>query len=133
MADETALRAQLVERFFRYLAVASQSDASATTLPSTPGQRALAELLADELRGLSLTDVVLDDHAILTARKPGTRPGAPPIGFVAHLDTVDVGLSPKIRPQVLLFDGADLCLTATGTSGCASPSIRRSCPIEART
>ncbi len=36
MADETALRAQLVERFFRYLAVASQSDAGATTLPSTP-------------------------------------------------------------------------------------------------
>ncbi len=47
MADETALRAQLVERFFRYLAVASQSDAGATTLPSTPGQRALAELLAE--------------------------------------------------------------------------------------
>ncbi len=110
MADETALRAQLVERFFRYVAVTSQSDAGATTLPSTPGQRALAELLAGELRDLGLTDVVLDEHAILTARKPGTRPGAPPIGFVAHLDTVDVGLSPEIRPQVLRFEGADLCL-----------------------
>ena len=29
---------QLTERFFRYLAVTSQSDAAATTLPSTPGQ-----------------------------------------------------------------------------------------------
>jgi tripeptide aminopeptidase len=108
--DETALRAQLVERFFRYLAVASQSDARATILPSTPGQRALAELLAGELREMGLTDVVLDAHGILTARKAGTRPGAPPIGFVAHLDTVDVGLSPEIRPQVLRFDGSDLCL-----------------------
>ncbi|KMO12399.1 peptidase T [Methylobacterium platani] len=110
MLDETALRAQLVERFVRYVGVASQSDARATALPSTPGQRALAELLAAELRGLGLSDVVLDDHAILTARKAGTRPGAPRIGFVAHLDTVDVGLSPEIRPQVLRFDGDDLCL-----------------------
>ncbi|TNC15810.1 peptidase T [Methylobacterium terricola] len=110
MPDETALRAQLVERFVRYLAVASQSDARATTLPSTPGQRALAELLAGELRDLGLTEVELDAQAILTARKPGTRPGVPPIGFVAHLDTVDVGLSPEIRPQVLRFDGGDLCL-----------------------
>ncbi|AWN53784.1 peptidase T [Methylobacterium sp. 17Sr1-1] len=110
MTDGTAIRAELIERFFRYLAVASQSDARATTLPSTPGQRALAELLAGELRDLGLSDVVLDEHAILTARKPGTRPGAPPIGFVAHLDTVDVGLSPEIRPQVLRFDGSDLCL-----------------------
>lgn len=110
MTDETALRAQLIARFFRYLAVPSQSDARATALPSTPGQLRLAELLAGELRELGLHDVVLDAHAILTARKPGTRPGAPRIGFIAHLDTVDVGLSPEIRPQVLRFTGDDLCL-----------------------
>ncbi|KMO12418.1 peptidase T [Methylobacterium indicum] len=110
MTDETALRAQLIARFFRYLAVPSQSDARAAALPSTPGQRRLAELLAGELRQLGLRDVVLDAHAILTARKPGTRPGAPRIGFIAHLDTVDVGLSPEIRPQVLRFTGDDLCL-----------------------
>ncbi|KMO40738.1 peptidase T [Methylobacterium variabile] len=108
--DATGIRAQLIERFFRYLAVASQSDAAATSLPSTPGQRALAELLAGELRDLGLADVVVDGHAIVTARKAGTRPGAPRIGFVAHLDTVDVGLSPEIRPQVLRFEGGDLCL-----------------------
>ncbi|MHA0854225.1 peptidase T, partial [Serratia nematodiphila] len=41
---------QLTERFFRYLAVTSQSNAAAATLPSTPGQHEMAQLLADELR-----------------------------------------------------------------------------------
>lgn len=105
-----SIREQLVERFFRYLAVESQSDATATTLPTTPGQQRLAALLAEELRALGLERVVLDDHATVTAMKPGTRPGAPRIGFIAHLDTIDTGLSPTIRPRILRFEGEDLCL-----------------------
>lgn len=105
-----SLRAPLTERFFRYLAVESQSDAKAATLPSTPGQQRLAALLADELRAMGLSEVVLDAHATVTAVKPGTCPDAPKIGFIAHLDTVDVGLSPSIRPQILRFTGEDICL-----------------------
>lgn len=37
-------------------------------------------------------------------------PGAPRIGFITHIDTVDVGLSPDIHPQILTFNGEDLCL-----------------------
>lgn len=107
-----SLRDELLERFFRYVAVESQSDAAATTLPSTPGQQKLAELLAGELRALGLDDVVIDQHATVTAVKRGTRPNAPRIGFIAHVDTVDVGLSPVIKPQLLRFAGEDLCLNA---------------------
>ncbi|MGI4953786.1 MAG: peptidase T [Janthinobacterium lividum] len=103
---------QLVQRFFRYLAIPSQSDARATMLPSTPGQWRLAELLAAELAALGLADIHLDGNGVLTARLPGTVPGAPCIGFVAHLDTVDVGLSPEIHPQRLRFEGEDLLLNA---------------------
>ncbi len=106
------IREQLIERFFRYLAIESQSDARATTLPSTPGQQRLADLLAAELRSLGLDDVVVDDHATVTARKRGTVADAPRIGFIAHLDTVDAGLSPVIHPQILRFEGRDLCLNA---------------------
>lgn len=105
-----SIRQQLIERFFRYLSVASQSDAKAVTLPSTPGQQRLAELLAGELRALGLKDVVLDRHATVTAMKRGTVADAPKIGFIAHLDTFDAGLSPEIRPQILRFEGQDLCL-----------------------
>lgn len=108
----SAIAEQLTERFFRYLAVTSQSDAAATTLPSTPGQHDMAKLLAAELRQLGMQDVQIDEHATVTARKPGNQPGAPRIGFITHIDTVDVGLSPHIHPQRLHFTGQDLCLNA---------------------
>ncbi|MGH0300263.1 peptidase T, partial [Sinorhizobium meliloti] len=67
-------------------------------------------LLADEMRAIGLEDVCIDAHAIVTGIKRGNRPAAPPIGFIAHLDTVDVGLSPFVRPQILRFKGEDLCI-----------------------
>ena len=63
---------RLVERFLRYAAVTSQSDARATTLPSTAGQWNMARLLKQELEALGLADIQLDEHAILTARLPAT-------------------------------------------------------------
>ena len=105
-----ALADRLVTRFFRYLAISSQSDAGVRTLPSTPGQWEMARLLTHELTLLGLADIHLDGSAILTARLPGTASGAPRIGFCAHVDTVDVGLSPNIRPSRVRFTGEDLCL-----------------------
>ncbi|UCZ75658.1 peptidase T [Dickeya zeae] len=104
------LTRQLTDRFYRYLAVTSQSNAAATTLPSTSGQMAMAQLLADELHTLGLSQIECDEHAIVTAVKPGNTPSAPRIGFITHIDTVDVGLSPDIHPQTLRFTGEDLCL-----------------------
>ncbi|MGP2443783.1 peptidase T [Pantoea ananatis] len=104
------LQAQLITRFFRYLAVSSQSDAKSTTLPSTPSQHAMAQLLTDELRDLGLEQVVIDEHATVTALKRGNCPDAPRVGFITHIDTVDVGLSPDIHPQILTWQGEDLCL-----------------------
>ncbi|EPL9384075.1 peptidase T [Klebsiella aerogenes] len=104
------LTRQLTQRFFRYLAITSQSDPRATTLPTTPGQHQMAQALADELRQFGLDDIVVDEHATVTAVKKGTVPGAPRIGFITHIDTVDVGLSPNIHPQILRFTGEDLCL-----------------------
>jgi tripeptide aminopeptidase len=108
--EDGLLADRLIERFFRYVAVTSQSDAGATAVPSTPGQWNLARLLEAELRQLGLTEIHLDDHAVLTVRLPATAPGAPRIGFCAHIDTVDVGLSPDIHPQRVPFTGADMCL-----------------------
>ncbi|CAH1672766.1 peptidase T [Chelatococcus asaccharovorans] len=106
------IRSELTQRFFRYLAVESQSDARSTSLPSTQGQQRLAALLASELQELGLDNIVLDDHATVTAVRRGTRMDSPKIGFIAHLDTADVGLSAIIRPQVLRFEGVDICLNA---------------------
>lgn len=106
----STLSRQLTHRFFRYLAITSQSDAQIKTLPSTPGQHDMARELAKELESLGLDEIVIDEFATVTAVKKGNVPGAPRIGFITHIDTVDVGLSPDIHPQILTFKGEDLCL-----------------------
>ena len=103
---------ELTERFLRYVAVPSESDASVGVVPSTEGQRELARLLESELQAMGLEEIELDEHAILTAKLPGNVPGAPVIGFVAHLDTVPVSLSPEVHPQILRYEGGDVCLNA---------------------
>ena len=103
---------ELTERFLRYVAVPSESDASAGVVPSTEGQRELARLLESELQAMGLEEIELDEHAILTAKLPGNVPGAPVIGFVAHLDTVPVSLFPEVHPQILRYEGGDVCLNA---------------------
>ncbi|CUX70988.1 MULTISPECIES: peptidase T [Agrobacterium] len=108
--NDTGLRDELLERFFRYVGIESQSNVAAAELPSTPGQLKLALLLAQELQELGIEDVLVDENAIVTAVRRGSNPNAPRIGFIAHLDTVDVGLSANIKPQIKRFEGRDLCM-----------------------
>ena len=103
---------ELQERFLRYVAVSSESDANASVVPSSEGQRDLAKLLQEELRAMGLVEIELNEHAILTARLPGNVDNAPTIGFVCHLDTVPVNLSPNVKAQVLHYEGGDVCLNA---------------------
>lgn len=107
-------KAELLERFLRYVAVTSQSAPKVKTVPSTPGQRVLAELLAEELKGLGLDEVEVSEYSVVTAHLPSNLPAgakAPKVGWCAHLDTVDAGLSPEIHPQVIRgYEGGDICL-----------------------
>lgn len=102
----------LIERFMRYVAISSQSDASVATLPSSEGQRELALLLCEDLKALGVQQVELLDSGIVIASILGNAPQAKSIGFIAHLDTVDVGLSADIHPQILRYAGEPLCLNA---------------------
>ncbi len=101
---------QLVDQFLRYVSIPSQSKAGSAIVPSTPGQTELAKQLKQELIALNMQDVYLDEHSIVTAKLAGNTPHAPKIGFVAHLDTVDVALSDKINPQRVTFTGEDILL-----------------------
>ncbi|PXZ05411.1 peptidase T [Gilliamella apicola] len=101
---------QLVDRFLRYVSIPSQSKAGSAIVPSTSGQTELAKQLKQELIALNMQDVYLDEYSIVTAKLAGNTPHAPKIGFVAHLDTVDVALSDKINPQRVNFTGEDILL-----------------------
>lgn len=109
--DDNILQEALVTRFLRYTSISSQSDASSTIVPSTPGQRELAELLKEELTSMGLHNLHLSEYGVLTGYLPkNCKSSIPSMGFCAHLDTVDVGLRPSIRPQRVTFTGAPICL-----------------------
>ncbi len=105
-----SLERTLIDYFTRYVAVSSQSDAASNQLPSSEGQMILAQQLMDDLNVLGYNDTNLLDSGILLARLPGNKVNAKRLGFVAHLDTVDVGLSPDINPQRLHYNGNPLIL-----------------------
>lgn len=109
------MQEKLTERFFRYAAITSQSKAGAGICPSTPGQRELAEVLKADLEALGLVDLEISEFSVLTGRLPSNLPSGhrpvPTVGWVAHLDTVDVKASPHVRPQVIKnYQGGDVVL-----------------------
>ena len=109
------LKQKLQERFMRYVAVTSQSDSKVATVPSTKGQLELAQLLKDDLAKLGLVDLAISEYSVLTGKLPANLPegyhDVPKVGWVAHLDTVDVCLSPEIHPHIVKnYQGGDICL-----------------------
>ena len=99
-----------IDSFFKYSSIPSKSNASSKTLPSSEGQMKLAKVLAEDLKDLGLINVVVNDNSIVTALLPKNKDNIHSIGFVAHLDTVDIGLTGDVHPQILKFEGNDLCL-----------------------
>ena len=103
----------VLERFLRYVEYDTQADEASTTYPSTPGQRALLEVLAAELRTMGAADVHMDAHGYVTATVPATspKPDIPTIGFIAHVDTSPEMPGAGVKPVVhRRYDGGDLVL-----------------------
>lgn len=88
MTKEELLREGVLAKFTRYVQIHTQSSEEGDVVPSTPCQWDLARMLRDELLTLGLSDVRMDEHAIVTATLPGNVAGAPVVGFLAHIDTV---------------------------------------------
>ena len=108
------LQERLISRFLRYAAISTQSKPESKAVPSTPGQWDLAHLLMKDLAELGVTDISIDDHAVvigrLQARLPEGHAPVPVVGWVAHMDTVDVSMSPDIHPVIIRnYQGGDIC------------------------
>ena len=108
------LQQRLLYRFMRYVAIPTQSKPESKEVPSTPGQWDLAHLLMEDLKELDVVDITIDDHAVVVGRLPARLPEGhgpvPVVGWVAHMDTVDVGMSPEIHPQLIQnYQGGDIC------------------------
>jgi tripeptide aminopeptidase len=102
----------VLERFLRYVQVDTRADDASSSCPTTPGQLVLQRQLADELRGIGLADVELDENGYLMATIPATAGvDAPVVGFIAHVDTSPEMPGDGVRPLVHeRWDGRDIVL-----------------------
>ena len=115
---------QAYERLIKYVSFRTPSNEDGEGTPSTPEQHALAAYLAEEMKGLGMSDVLADGHAYVYGRLPAT-PGCEactPIGFISHIDTVPVPAGARTDPSIVrAYDGGEVAL---GTSGLTlSPSM----------
>lgn len=122
------MKEKLKERFPRYVAFGTRSDEGSDTCPSTPGQMAFLEHLAEELTALGLDDVRLEQGGYLTATVPAapgesglfsaksaSGSGMATIGLLAHVDTSPDAPGAGVRPQVIEnYDGGDIPLPVGG-------------------
>jgi tripeptide aminopeptidase len=107
------VKTSALERFLRYVRIDTRADETSEASPSTPGQRVVMDMLADEMRALGLTDVVVDEYGYLMATVPSTSAKAqlPAIGFIAHVDTSPEMSGANVTPIVhRQWDGRDIVL-----------------------
>ena len=118
---ETLLNEGVVAKLLRYVQVDSPSSSEGTEVPSTPEQWNMAHLLEAELKTLGLTNIKVDEHAIVTATLPGNVAGAPAIGLLAHFDTYPGTPGHGVKPIVHTnYQGGEIALPAGPTLSPAS-------------
>lgn len=113
LKNKITMNKELVDRFLKYVSFDTQSsEENETQCPSTDKQFELAKYLKQELEGLGLQDVEMDEHAYVYATLPAnTDAEVPTIGFIAHMDTSPDCSGKDIKPRIIEeYDGSDIVL-----------------------
>jgi len=108
----------VLERFLKYIKVHTASEEGKwDTIPSTQRQFDLANILAEEMSELGLSDVRISESCYVYGCIPAT-PGcenAPAVGFIAHMDTAPDFSGENVKPQIIEnYDGGDVVLGESG-------------------
>ena len=108
---------EVEERLLKYISIKTPCDENSDKVPTTSCQFNLAKILADELKDLGLTKVILDDKCFVYGILPAT-PGyetRKKLGFIAHMDTVQEFCEGEIHPDCTPdYNGEDLVLGDSG-------------------
>ena len=81
------MKNQLLDRFIRYVktwTTSNQNNADNGIIPSEAREADFAQALADELKKIGLSDVLVTEHAYVCGRLPATKgcENVPVIGFL---------------------------------------------------
>ena len=109
---------KILDRFFRYVAVDTQSNEESESQPSTAKQLNLLEMLRDELEAMGV-EATLDEYGYVMGSIPSNIDRkVPAIGFIAHVDTAPDASGADIKPQVIKdYDGGDIELKGIPSTG----------------
>jgi tripeptide aminopeptidase len=102
----------IVDRFFRYVKIDTQSDPGSITQPSTAKQLDLSLLLVSELKSMGLADAELDENGYVYATIPSNSDkNVPVICFCAHVDTSPDCKASEVKPILHKnYSGEDIVL-----------------------
>jgi len=107
----------IAERFLRYVTIYSESKEGVSAVPSTNCQFDLANVLADDMRELGLSNVRVTDNCFVYGELPAT-PGCedlPCMGLIAHMDTTPQFSGADVKPQIIEnYNGGDVVLPGSG-------------------
>lgn len=109
---------EAIDRLLKYVVVKTPSNEdNDSACPSSSEQFDFANLLAEELKGLGVEDVTVNERCFVYAKIPAT-PGYEEkkrLGLIAHMDTVSQFCDGPITPVLHEnFDGCDLLLGDSG-------------------
>ena len=101
---------RVTERFLKYVSFETTSDEDSGTTPSSEKQLVLGRYLRDELKGLGLSDVRMDEFGYVYAVLPASEgmESAPCIGLISHMDTSPDAPGADINPERIRYSGGDI-------------------------
>ncbi|MBE7016609.1 MAG: peptidase T [Ruminococcaceae bacterium] len=105
------------ERFLKYVQINTASSETSDTTPSTACQFDLANLVAEEMREIGVSEVYVDEHAYVYGVIPASEglEDAMSIGFIAHLDTIPDFPGENVKPRLIEnYDGGEIVLGNSG-------------------
>jgi len=106
----------MLERFFSYVKIDTQSDEESESYPSSAKQFDLLKKLKAELEALGLEEVTMDQWGYVLATLKTNQPGKmPTIALIAHVDTSPDVSGANVNPQIHQnYDGGDVDLAGDG-------------------
>jgi len=103
----------MLDRFFSYVKIDTQSDEESNSYPSTSKQMDLLKKLKTELEEMGLEDVSMDKWGYVMGTLRSNQPKQmPTIALIAHVDTSPDVSGANVNPQVHQnYDGKDIVLS----------------------
>ncbi len=106
----------ILERFFSYVKIDTQSSEESKSFPSTPKQLNLANKLRDDLKELGFEDAAVTEWGyVLATLKTNQEKKVPTIALIGHVDTSPDVSGENVDPQIHKnYDGKDIVLSQDG-------------------